>query len=1106
MTDQTSHTTVEAHQLGRNAWRTSWIVGAASALYAVFLWVQATQTGAPQVFRAALLMSGLTACAAVSVWLSRHGRSTGGILLLIGWFFIVLLESTTRWAGLGFLLGLTAVLGTSLVALLCLPRVWATRMIGASFLVGAIIIFLDLFGSADRDAANFFGAPLVAMLGMLVTAGAVITRRFSTYSLRTKLVVSFLLVNVLSVAIVAVIAIGLSQEALTRSANQSLLTAASKTAAAVDSFLAAEMDTLRTEALLPDFSDLLSLPAAQQSGAAASEVDEILHNLALREPLYIQAYTLLDSSGRIVSSSSPERVGQQQLWQVMATGLPQVSEVEFDPDSGAPSFYIGAPVRNENRAVIGVLTVRFDATILQELIRSTNGLAGQDSFATLLDDYGLRLGTGEDIAALYKTIVPLQTDDQDNLRMARRLPSLPLEQLSTNYPEFQAGLNSYQPDAPYFSAEVHDPRTAQIKALETARHTEQVAVAALNNKPAWRVAFAQPQAIFLQPAQAQTRVITIAAFLVASLVALGALGLAQMIARPIVHLTGVANRVSAGDLNAQAPVQSRDEIGALALAFNSMTAQLRDLVGSLEDRIQARTEQLRASADVGRTATSILGPEQLLSQVAELITKRFGFYYTGVFTLDEPSHQAVLRAATGEAGQVLLEHGHRLPVDDKSMVGAAIITRSPRIALDVGEGAIRFANPLLPNTRSEIALPLRVGDRVLGALDVQSEQANAFDEGNTEVLQTMADQIAVALSNAEAFQRSERQATVMARLNELSRTLVTATSLEDVALITVPIMARLLGESRIAIAQTTANPHILSLREFRANTQQPVGDSTPIPTATSLLGECVARGATIYLADLSTATEQYSDVAGFYRQGVRAGITLPLRVGERVLGAFTVGADRTHAYAAEQINQLEQIAAQLAVTIENLNLAEQTQQTLAELNAANRQLVGQAWEQYTHTAGLQAAEWRNGDWLVLDPRVAVRETSQALIPAAAPLTLPIRVRGTTIGEFHITTADAYTAWDEDDTTFAQSLVDQVGQVLETARLLDETERTALREKAVANAADKIHRSTEIESVLQSAVTELQRITRRRGISVQLGFGQTTPPGRRTPNGDTGGER
>jgi GAF domain-containing protein len=91
-------------------------------------------------------------------------------------------------------------------------------------------------------------------------------------------------------------------------------------------------------------------------------------------------------------------------------------------------------------------------------------------------------------------------------------------------------------------------------------------------------------------------------------------------------------------------------------------------------------------------------------------------------------------------------------------------------------------------------------------------------------------------------------------------------------------------------------------------------------------------------------------------------------------------------------------------------------------------------------------------------------------------------------------------------TFAQALVDQVGQVLETARLLDETERTAQREKAVADAADKIHRSTDIESVLQSAVAELQRITGRRGISVQLGFGRSTRPDNRAPDGDTRGDR
>jgi len=534
--------------------------------------------------------------------------------------------------------------------------------------------------------------------------------------------------------------------------------------------------------------------------------------------------------------------------------------------------------------------------------------------------------------------------------------------------------------------------------------------------------------------------------------------------------------------------------------------ELTSLRATLEDRVLARTRQLQASAEVSHATTSLSDPEQLLAQVADLITDRFGFYYTGIFLLDESSQQAVLRAATGEAGQVLLAHNHRLPVDDKSMVGTAIITGRLNIALDASQDVVRNVSPLLPKTRSEIALPLRVGDRSLGALDVQSEQVGAFDESNADMLQTMADQIAVALSNVQAFRRAERQATALSLLNELSRQLASATSLEDIAAIIQPTLTRLLGQVRIAIAQTTANPQLLSLREFTANPEQPVGDSASLLGAGSLIGECIARGETIYLADLSMAADQFSDVADFQRQGVQSGITLPLRVGEHALGAFTVGADQVDAYSADQINQLEQVAAQIAITIENLNLAEQTQQTLAELNAANRQLVGQAWGQYARTTQLAAAEWRDGDWHVQEPRAAQRETAQALVPATASLTLPIKVRGTTIGEFHITAADARSTWDEEDATFAQSLVDQVGQVLETARLLDETERTAQREKAVATAADKIHRSADIESVLQSAVTELQRITGRRGISVQLGFGRTTPPGNRAPNGDTGGDR
>jgi hypothetical protein len=179
-----------------------------------------------------------------------------------------------------------------------------------------------------------------------------------------------------------------------------------------------------------------------------------------------------------------------------------------------------------------------------------------------------------------------------------------------------------------------------------------------------------------------------------------------------------------------------------------------------------------------------------------------------------------------------------------------------------------------------------------------------------------------------------------------------------------------------------------------------------------------------------------------------------------------------------------------------LNLTKQTQQALAELDAANRRLMGQAWSTYTQSGGVVAAEWRNGEWITTHKQglPATAAQSQALVSAASAafsphaIKLPIKVRGATIGEFSVAPDQGQADWNSEEVAFAQALIDQVGQVLENARLLENTERSAQREKAVADAADKIHRATDIETVLQSAIAELNRITGRRGISIQLGFG------------------
>jgi GAF domain-containing protein/HAMP domain-containing protein len=231
--------------------------------------------------------------------------------------------------------------------------------------------------------------------------------------------------------------------------------------------------------------------------------------------------------------------------------------------------------------------------------------------------------------------------------------------------------------------------------------------------------------------------------------------ISSSITRPMETLRSEALAIAQGDLTRRVPIQSRDEIGVTGQAFNRMADEVEQLLEGLEQRVADRTRGLQAAAEVSRAITSVLDPNELLRQVVDLARERFDLYYVGLFLLDEERRFAVLRAGTGEAGQKMLAQGHRLEVGGKSMIGQCVARAEARIALDVGEEPVRFDNPLLPETRSELALPLRSRGRVIGAMTVQSAKEAAFDETGIAVFQTMADQVAVAIDNAWLFTNAQ---------------------------------------------------------------------------------------------------------------------------------------------------------------------------------------------------------------------------------------------------------------------------------------------------------------------------------------------------------------
>lgn len=253
-------------------------------------------------------------------------------------------------------------------------------------------------------------------------------------------------------------------------------------------------------------------------------------------------------------------------------------------------------------------------------------------------------------------------------------------------------------------------------------------------------------------------------------IALGGWTLGGRLTGHLTTLIVAVERVTAGDLNYEAPLPEEAEAAQLAEAFNAMTHRLRETVAELENRVAERTRDLgrqaaylRAAGEVSRVAASILDLDELLTRVTELISEQFGFYHAGIFMLDESREWAVLRAASSEGGQRMIARMHRLGVGAQGIVGYVTQTGRARIALDVGDDMVWFDNPDLPETHSEMALPLIVGEQIIGALDVQSRAVGAFKNEDVTTLRILADQLSVAIANALVF--AQRQET----LQELQR-------------------------------------------------------------------------------------------------------------------------------------------------------------------------------------------------------------------------------------------------------------------------------------------------------------------------------------------------
>ena len=349
--------------------------------------------------------------------------------------------------------------------------------------------------------------------------------------------------------------------------------------------------------------------------------------------------------------------------------------------------------------------------------------------------------------------------------------------------------------------------------------------------------------------------------------------------------------------------------------------ELESLSSDLEQRVEIRTqelvsanqqttrrsEQLTAIAELARSLTAIQDLESLLPAIANFVSQRLGYYHVGIFLNDDNQTYAILRAANSEGGQKMLARGHKLRIGIEGIVGNAIKLGRPRIALDVGADSVHFNNPDLPDTRSEMALPLRLGAEYIGALDIQSTEANAFSTEDMSVFTTLTDQIALAIQNAR--------------------------------------------------------------------------------------------------------------------------------------------------------------------------LLTQAQSTLREVEEAYAEQTGRAWRDFTKKQAISGYHYDGTDSKPLK--------SNGIPELEAGLTLPMRLRGQTIGKIKFKPSTKDRKWTDEEIALAEAAIDRAALALESARLLEDAQRRATRERTIGEITANIGASTDIEAILRTAVLELGQQISGAKVAVEL---------------------
>jgi putative methionine-R-sulfoxide reductase with GAF domain len=270
--------------------------------------------------------------------------------------------------------------------------------------------------------------------------------------------------------------------------------------------------------------------------------------------------------------------------------------------------------------------------------------------------------------------------------------------------------------------------------------------------------------------------------------------LSGQLTRSILQLTSTAQEISTGKFDVQAQVTSGDEIGTLAQTFNLMTSQL----GRAFEDIRRRAAELATVSDVSTATSTILESKRLLQEVVDLTKERFNLYHSHIYLLDEKGENLVLAAGAGEPGRIMAAEKRSIPLNrEQSLVARAAREKRGVTVNDVTQTPDFLPNPLLPDTRSELAVPMIIGENLIGVFDIQSDQVGRFTDSDVSIQTTLAAQLATSIQNVRSFEQSKKQAEFEAMVNTISQKIQRAATIEDTLQTAVRELGTAIGAARV---------------------------------------------------------------------------------------------------------------------------------------------------------------------------------------------------------------------------------------------------------------------------------------------------------------------